>query len=135
MPVDRRVDRAALAVGHAPDEGHVAALHRPGAAVVGELRGQRLMRVVVLGDHHQPGRVLVEPVHDARPADAADAGRLAPQWAISALTSVPLSVPRGRVHDQALRLVDDDDVVVLMTISSAISSPFGSARPLRARRL
>ena len=40
--------------------------------------------------------------------------RLAPQWAISALTSVPVSWPAAGMHDQALRLVDDDDVVVLV---------------------
>ncbi len=75
MPVDRRVDGAALAARHAPDEGHVAASHRPGAAMIGKLRGQRRMRAVVLGHHHQAGGVLVEPVHDAGAFDAADAGQ------------------------------------------------------------
>src|SRR6266403_1660194 len=49
VPVDWRVHGAALAVGHAPHEGHIAAPHRAGAAVVGKLFGQRLMRAVVLG--------------------------------------------------------------------------------------
>ena len=40
--------------------------------------------------------------------------RLAPQWAISAFTSVPRGVARGRMHHEARRLVDDDDVVVLV---------------------
>ena len=40
--------------------------------------------------------------------------RLSPQWAISALTSVPDRVPRRGVNDEALRLVDDDDVLVLV---------------------
>ena len=75
MAVDRRIDGAALAVGHVPGEGQIAAPHRAGAAVIGELRGQRFMRAVVLGHHHQPGGVLVEPVHDAGPLDAADAGK------------------------------------------------------------
>src|SRR6266404_4066019 len=39
VPVDRRVYGAALAVGDAPHEGRIAALHRAGAAVVGELFG------------------------------------------------------------------------------------------------
>src|SRR5258708_24557546 len=34
MPVDRRVDGAALAVRHVPDEGHIAAPHRAGAALI-----------------------------------------------------------------------------------------------------
>ena len=114
MPVDRRIDRAALAAGHAPDEGHVAALHRAGAAVIGELRGQRLMRLVVLGDHHQPGGVLVEPVHDARPADAADAGKAGAAMGDQRVDQRAGLVAGGRMHDQPLRLVDDDDVVVLI---------------------
>ena len=40
--------------------------------------------------------------------------RLSPQWAISALTSVPVAVAGGGMHDQARRLVDDDDLVVLV---------------------
>ncbi len=40
--------------------------------------------------------------------------RLAPQWAISALTSVPVVVAGGGMDDEAGRLVDDDQVVVLV---------------------
>ena len=40
--------------------------------------------------------------------------RLSPQWAISALTSVPAVVAGGRMHDEPGRLVDDDEVVVLV---------------------
>ena len=39
VAVDRLVDGAARPVGRAPDEGQIAAAQRPGAAVVGELRG------------------------------------------------------------------------------------------------
>ena len=40
--------------------------------------------------------------------------RLAPQWAISALTSVPVGVTGAGMHDEAGRLVDDDERVVLV---------------------
>ena len=40
--------------------------------------------------------------------------RLSPQWAISALTSVPVAVAGGRMHHQPRRLVDDDQLVVLV---------------------
>ena len=40
--------------------------------------------------------------------------RLAPQWAMSALTSVPVDVAGARMHDEAGGLVDDDDGVVLV---------------------
>ena len=64
-----------LAVRRAPDEGQIGALQRSGAAMVGELRRQRLMGPVGLGDDHQPGRILVQPVHDAGALDTADPGK------------------------------------------------------------
>src|SRR6202044_1647416 len=76
VTVERLVDRAVGAVGRAPDQGEVAALERlVTPAVIGELRRQRLMRAVVLRHHHDAGGVLVEPVHDAGAALAADAGK------------------------------------------------------------
>ena len=75
MTVERSIDRALRAVGRAPDKGEVLALKVPGPSVVGELAGQRLVGAVVLGDHHEPGRILVEPVHDAGPLHPADARR------------------------------------------------------------
>ena len=114
MAVDRRVDGAALAVRHAPDERHVAAPHRPGAAMIGELRGQRLMSAVVLGHHHQPGGVLVQPVHDAGPPDAADPGKARAAMRDQRVDQCAGLVAGGRMHHEALRLVDDDDVVVLI---------------------
>src|SRR5205085_7094575 len=72
MAVDRLVHRAALPAWHPPDKRHIAAPHRPGTSMIGELRGQRLVSTVVLGDHHQSGGVLVEPMHDTRTPDPAD---------------------------------------------------------------
>ncbi len=114
MPVDRRVDRAALAVRHAPYECHVAAPHRAGAAVVGELLGQRFVRAVVLRRHHQPGRVLVEPVHDARALDAADPGKACPAMGDQRVDQRAGLVACGGMHHEAARLVDDDDVVIFI---------------------
>ena len=71
------------------------------------------MRGVGLGDDQQAGGVLVEPVDDARPPDPADARRLSPQWAISALTSVPSAWPGGGMDDEPGRLVDHDQMLVL----------------------
>ena len=113
MPVDRRVDGAVQAVGHAPHERQIAALHFVGAAMIGELRGQRFVGAVVLGATispvvslssrcTMPGR-LTPPMPD----------RLAPQWAIRALTSVPVSWPAAGCTTRPFGLVDDDDVVIL----------------------
>ena len=43
--------------------------------MIGELRGERPMGMIVLGHHHQPRGVLVEPVDDAGRRLAADAGQ------------------------------------------------------------
>ena len=114
MAVDRRFHRAALPGRYAPDEGHIAAPHLPGAAVVGELRGQRLVRPVVLRRHHQPGGVLVEAMHDARAPDAADPGKAHPAMGDQRVDQGSGLVAGGRMHHQPFGLVDDDDVVVLI---------------------
>src|SRR5258708_6269296 len=46
MAVDRGVDRAAGAARHAPGKGEIAAPHLASAAVIGELRRQRLVSAV-----------------------------------------------------------------------------------------
>ena len=104
--------------------------------MIGELRGQRLVRLVVLGDHHQPGGVLVEPVHDARPLDAADAGKAGAAMGDQRVDQRAGLVAGGRMHDQAFRLVDDDDVVVLdRRYRARYPRPRARRRPLPARRL
>ena len=40
--------------------------------------------------------------------------RLSPQWAISALTSVPVGMAGAGMHHEPGRLVDDDERVVLI---------------------
>ena len=114
MPVDRRIDGAARAARHVPGERHVAAPHRAGAAVIGELLGQRFVRAVVLRRHHQSGGVLVEPVHDARPLDAADPRKACAAMGDQRVDQRAGLMARGGMHHQAARLVDDDDVVVLI---------------------
>src|SRR5690349_988989 len=75
VAVERGVDRAPRAERRTPSKGKVAALKTTIFTLAGELRRQRLVGMVVLGHHHQATGVLVEPVHDARPLDAADAGQ------------------------------------------------------------
>jgi hypothetical protein len=72
------------------------------------------MRRVVLGDHQQAGSVLVEPVHDARPLDPADAGKAFAAMSDQRVNQGPRFMPRAGMHHQAIRLVDDDQVVVLI---------------------
>ena len=115
VAAERRVDGALRAVGRAPDEGQIAALQRPGAAMVGELGGQRLMGA--RRSWRRPSGRWCPCRADARCPAACTPPmpeRLSPQWAISALTSVPVAVAGGGMHDQPGRLVDDDELVVLV---------------------
>jgi hypothetical protein len=81
--------------------------------MVGELRGERLVRAVGLGDHHQPGGVLVETVHDARPLHPADARETVAAMGNQRIDQRAAGMPRGRMHDEPRRLVDHDQLVVL----------------------
>ncbi len=80
--IDRAIDGALRPLGRAPDEGEIAALELVSVpAMAGDLRGERAMRTLsFFATTIQPGRVLVEPVHDT-PAGARrrPPERLAPQ--------------------------------------------------------
>ena len=94
VPVDRAVDFAARPVRSPPDKGEVAALE--GAAVAsmsGELGRQAPMSAVVLGHDHEAAGVLVEPVDDARPLLAADAGEAIAAVGDQGVDQVPLQWP------------------------------------------
>ena len=68
---------------------------------------------LVLGHHHHARGVLVEAMDDARPDRAADAGQLAPAVVEERVDQRARGVARRRVHHQARRLVDRDQVGVL----------------------
>src|SRR5689334_7939361 len=107
MPVDRRIDRAAMTVRDAPGEGEIAAPHLAGPAMIGELRRERGMGAVILGDDHQPGRVLVEPVHDAGPLHTPNARKARAAMGDQRVHQRATGVPRCRMDDEARRLVYD----------------------------
>ena len=91
----------------APAQGVIGAVEVAG----GEGGGQLVVGELRLGDHHDAGGVLVQPVHDARPRSAPMPVKPGPQWASSALTRVPSRLPGRRMHDEAGRLVEDDQVL------------------------
>ena len=104
--------------------------------MIGELLGQRFVRPVVLRRHHQPGGVLVEPMHDARAPDTADPGKAGAAMGDQRVDQRAGLVPGGGMHHEAPGLVDDDDVVILVDdIERDIFGPWARRRPLPARRL
>src|SRR5918999_608880 len=69
------------------------------------------MGLVGARDHQQPRRVTVEPVHDSGPLG------LLPTLDLPAekpMDEGPGAVTGGRVHDHAGRLVDDEEMLVLV---------------------
>ena len=113
--VDRTVDGALGPLRRPPDEGQIAAFEPvPVAAVAGELRRQAPMRPIVLRHHHEAACVLVEPVHDARPALAADTGKARTAMGDQRVDQRTGLVSRGRVDHHVGRLIDNDDVIVLV---------------------
>ena len=81
--------------------------------MIGELRGQLAVRLVVLRHHHQAGRVLVEPVHDAGPLDPTDPRKARAAMGDQRIHQRAGAVSGRRVHHQPLRLVDHDQRVIL----------------------
>ena len=85
----------------------------------GELLGKPPVRDVGFCNDQQPARVLVQPMHNPRPAHAAD-----PRQAVAAMREQgvdqgPAGMAGRRVDDHAGGFVDDDEVAVLMNDGEA----------------
>ena len=72
------------------------------------------MRAVGLGRHHDAGGLLVEPVDDTRPLDAANARQAVAAMEDQRIDQGASPVARAGVNDQTGRLVDDDEFGVLV---------------------
>ena len=131
VTVDRRIDGAMLAVGRAPSEGQIASPQRAGAAVIGELRAERLMGGIVFRGHHQSGGVFVKPMHNAGTAHAADAGQAGAAVGDQRVDECPGLVAGGGVNHEPLGLVDDDEVVILVDDVERDGFAFRLGRPCR----
>src|SRR5271165_1400909 len=82
--------------------------------MIGEEIRQAPMRRVSLGDDEQPGRVLVEPVDDARPPNPADSRQARAAMADQRVDQRAGRMARRRMDDEAGRLVDHDQMLVLI---------------------
>ena len=109
MAPDGALDVPRVVARHAPNQRVVDALD----AVVLELRRERHVGRVVLGGHQHTGGSAIEPVHDAGTQHAADAGQVGTvvEQRVHQRTA---RVSGRRVDHQAGRLVDDDQVRVLV---------------------
>ena len=110
VAADGRVDRAGILTQIAADD----ALIRPGKAVILELRSKMRVRKVVFRGDEQAGCVLVDAVDDAGPLLTADAGERIAAMMDQRVDERPVRMAGRRMDDESFRLVDDDDVVVLV---------------------
>ncbi len=103
--------------------------------MVGEKRRESVMGGVGLGDDEQAGRVLVDAVHNAGLLHPADARQALAAMGDQRIDQRAVSCPLAGLHDEARRLVDDDEMVTSSkTTSSAMSSACGSRVRAAARR-
>jgi hypothetical protein len=90
-----------------------------------ELARQLLVRRVVLGDDHQAGRPAIESMHDPRSLLAPDPAEIVDVME-KRIDERSARMSGGRMHHHAGRLVDDDEILVLVED--------GQRERLRARR-
>ena len=109
MSPQRGLHRATLAPRGPVHQGQVALIHLP----LLQLPGQQPLRPIVLGHHNQAGRVPVQAVHDPRALlpPIRDSSAVC---ARRALTSVPVGCPGAGCTTIPRRLVDHQQVVVLV---------------------
>ena len=118
MAADVAHDLAAGRLRHAPNKGGISAID----AALSKIARQRLMRRLGLGDDDQPACVLVEPVHDARPAHPADPGEAGAAMRNQRIDEGAVRMSRRRVDDEPGRLVDDDQMCILVANSRGRSA-------------
>lgn len=85
-----------------------------GGLPLGELAGERLLGLVGFGGDDAARGIFVEPMDDAGPLDAADAGELTLAMVEEGVDEGAIWISGGRVDDEADRLVDDDVLVVFV---------------------
>ena len=110
IPTDGTLDDAAFFARRAENDGGVGAPRLAG----GELPRQIGVGGIVLGHYHEPAGVLVETMDDARPADPADSRQAGAAMGEKGVYQRSAAMPWCGVNDQAGRLVDHQEVGVLV---------------------
>jgi hypothetical protein len=104
-----------LATGRlSPDHRLIGALEPTVATVRGKKLAQAFMGRVGFGDDEKTGGVLVKAMDDARPADAADAGKAVAAMGNQRIDQRSRMVAGGWMNDEASGLVDDDEIGILI---------------------
>lgn len=105
---DIAFDLAGGRLRRSPNKGGIGAFDRP----VGELSGQPLVRLCGFCRDHDAAGILVEPVDDTGPPDAADTLQAVATMEDQRVDQRTGQVSRRRMHHHAGRFVDHDQMVV-----------------------
>ena len=107
---DGGTDFPTVAGGLAADNGKINFVHGPACELIreGGVSG------VILRHHQAAAGFLVEPMDDARPRDAADAAELTGAMMQQRVDQRVLLMAGRRMHDQTRRLVEHQQVLVLV---------------------
>ena len=109
-----RIDTAGGLQQVSPDVGKIRSLQSAVPTVGLKLACQSLVGHVGFGDDQKSTGVLVEPVHDAWPAHAADARQAVSAMGKQRIDERTIGVASAWMHDEAGRLVDDNEGVILI---------------------
>ncbi len=112
---DAGLDGADAAARRAPHEGEVCAPQAAVGAVGRKLLGEAVMRGVRLGHHEQARSLFVEAVNNARALDAADTGEAVAAMGDERIDERAAGVAGRGVNDEPCRLVDNDEVSILVS--------------------
>lgn len=89
-------------------KGEIAPLN----VVHGEKPPKAAVGIVMLGNHHHAGRVLVEPMDDAGPRDPANARETIAAMVEKGVDQGACPIASGRVHDEPSRLIKHHEVLI-----------------------
>ena len=103
------VHGAAWRLRYPCDYSHITAID----AVLHELSGQPLMRGIGLGDHEQPGRILVDPVDNPGARDSTDAREPSGAVVEERVDEGSVQIARRWVDDESRLLVDNEEMLIL----------------------
>ena len=72
------------------------------------------MSNIIFADDKRSGRILVDPVNDARPEDTVDPGQTVSAVIEQSIYQSVLIMPRGGMNDHILRLIDDEETIIFI---------------------